>query len=199
MRLAGVGRVLVGLGATWLVALPGTAYAGNFAGGPTGGYGCESPNVADNANHYVWYNAVHPDTAQALQSTRSDSYDPTDVNTFVDSAWTSTTDMVAHDADYTGNFCGYTWMRTSSDGPGYIAGYTICQSLSGSACQQFYIYFDNDYMGPRTAAQEKALACHEFGHNLGLLHSSSGCMVDPLNGSTGIVAHDINEHLNVYY
>jgi len=185
----------LGVGIACVALLPGSSQASNFSG-ETGAFaGCYN-NMADNRDHFFYYEALTSATSTAVNWSRTNNYNPTDLNTFTDAVRTSGTDVVAFDADYEGESCGKTWMVNAST-PGVI-GLTLCQSLSSLRCQQFFVYFDNDWMGPASAAQENSLACHELGHSVGLLHGSAGCMVATNNASTSLTDHD-RSHINTYY
>lgn len=180
-----------------LVASAVPSNASNFTGA-SGLYGCSAGNMGDNATHSFWYEALTPATVTALNWTRTNSYNPTDVNTVNEDLKDPLTDVIANDADYEGVTCGQTWISSISDVG--LLGYALCTALSGTKCQQFQLYFDNDFMGPATASQEATLACHEVGHSLGLMHTNTGanCMQSPGVGSPGLTTHDIS-HLNANY
>jgi hypothetical protein len=178
--------ILVGAGAV-------PAHASNFSGA-NGGVGCHV-NVADNKVHSIWYHQVTAATRQAVSWSRSHNYDPTVVDTVTEDARDRLTDVIAMDADYEGTTCGRTWMPRPT-GAGLI-GMVICQSLSGRRCNQFHMMFDNDFMGPQPSANENALACHELGHTVGLMHVTSGCLVTGGGTSSSLREHD-RRHLSYY-
>jgi hypothetical protein len=179
---------------------PPSASALNFTG-PSGGTGCLG-NMADNRDHYVWNDSLSAATLDAANYVRVYTYNPTAINTFTEDVFTSQTDVLLRDYDYEGPWCNLVW-RSSSTAVTGIVGYTKCLALSGSACQQFEVRFDNDWMGPKTTAQERWLACHELGHTVGLTHTSQAvpaCMSpnDQLANPSTLTSHD-SAHLTGYY
>jgi hypothetical protein len=178
-----------------VLGVPPEAVGTNFSGA-TGNTQCAGNNMADNRDHYVQYVNLTSQAQSVLNWTRVNNYNPTDVDTHGETNPNPATDVRVEDDDYTGTTCGVTWLA-SPDGTG-MAGLTPCQSLTGSRCQQATIYLDNDFVGPQTTTMERSLACHEFGHTLGLMHRSPGCLVSPLSGSTAISTHD-TEHLDWHY
>lgn len=183
-----------------LIALtPTTAHASNFSG-PNGVTGC-FVNVADNRDHSFFYNLIEPATRLAVDWSRANNLNPTDINTLNEvNGVNSTTDVVVFDFDFEGDGCnGDPWISTV--GGGGLIGSATCISLSGNACQRFDVRFDTDYMGPRSEGAERALACHEFAHTIGLVHRDGGCVQDPVPTLTNLTTHDVNEpgHVNGYY
>jgi hypothetical protein len=193
---------VVALAIALLLGAPPPASANNFTGA-SGGTLC-SQNMADNENHYVWNQTLTQPTLDAANWVRVYTYNPTVINTYTEDIRTSQTDVILHDDDYDTRTCGLQW-RTSSTATTGIVGLSECRSLSGSKCQQFYVYFDTDYMGPKSLAQERWLACHELGHTVGLKHQYAPeyrptCMHDDPNVSnpSTLHAHDIT-HLTSSY
>jgi len=182
--------MLVGMGA-W-----STAEAGHFYGA-TGQTGCGAPNMADNATHSFYYDASLPTYMRdKMNEIRTESYNPTDINTVTSTDPNSETDVIAYQQNYT-NFCGVTWHGSG----GSTVGLTNCVSLSGSACQKFEVRFDSSYTGGGTAGQRKNLTCHETGHTLGLGHRlpSSSCMIAITSSTeTSIDQHD-RDAINAHY
>lgn len=150
--------------------------------------------MADNKDHYFFYVDITAATRAAVDWARVNNIDPTRINTFNESnGLNGTTDAVINDGDYTGVTCGKTWI--SAIGGSGMIGIALCHQLSGAKCDRFEISFDTQWMGPRSDAAERSLACHEIGHSIGLLHAGSGCMVDPVSTTTGLTTHDLS-HLN---
>jgi hypothetical protein len=179
---------------------PSPAFATNFTGA-SGGTGCLG-NMADNKDHYVWNQSLTQATLDAANYVRVYTYNPTAIDTYTEDILTSQTDAVLNDADYEGSWCGGTWRSSSTQSTGLV-GYTRCMSLSGSKCQQFEVRFDNDYMGPRSTAEERWLACHELGHTVGLTHTSQAlpaCMSPNPNlaNPSVLTEHDTSHLLTAY-
>lgn len=174
-----------------------SAWATNFSGA-SGATGCGGVNMADNATHSFWYDSLSTDAQIAVNQTRTSNYNPTDLDTVNEDVPDSLTDVLTYDEDYEGTTCGSVWQ--SGAALGGLAGFTQCLSLSGSRCQQFAVYFDNDFMGPRSTGDERWLACHEVGHTVGLMHTNTGanCMQSPGVATAVLTAHDIS-HINTNY
>lgn len=146
--------------------------------------------MADNRDHYFWYDALEANVQNQQDWTRTNNYDPTVVNTFNDSSENATTDAIIRDQDYT-TYCGYTWHGSV----GGLVGLTTCNSLNGvNECESHVIRYDNSYFNVASLSDRRGAACHETGHSLGLTHRDDGnCMkgstpVDPTLGT-----HNTNE------
>ena len=157
--------------------------------------------MTDNENVYVWYQSLAADTITALNSSRTQDYNPTDLNTFNEDVLTNQT--VAIDYDYSGTICGFQWWENGQDG-GKI-GFSRCMIVvpGGSKCDQNRLDFDNDWMGPgQPSGVKQSLACHEFGHAMGLAHIdpsvTNSCMLDPISGQQHLSGHDIAHITNNY-
>lgn len=160
-----LGAILVAalvVGAFLLLASP--VNATNFSGA-TGLTGCYDNNKADSAAH--GYVSMSPRNASATDWARTYVLDPTDVNTYSDSN-TSTTDVLVHDGYYS-TLCGFTWFNPASS-PGGVVGLAVCGSLSGTACEQFRVYYNQYFTDIANLSDVRGLATHEAGHTLGLLH-----------------------------
>lgn len=187
-------------GALLVCGWPSAAQASNFSGatGAGGGSGCVN-NMADNGNHYVWYESLAAATSSALNSTRTGDYDPTDLNTYDEDILTTQTDVVAYDYDYESTICGLAWMNAPGGGGVFGAARCMIVVASNGKCDQFRLDFDNDFMGPESTTNEVMLACHEFGHSVGLLHTSDDyCMQQGRGHAPDLSAHDI-AHINANY
>lgn len=204
--VAGVSRQLARCEVTSVLAValllmaafpPSPAQASNFSGANSA-TGCAGPNMADNASHSIWYDALTTDSITSVNWTRTINYNPTDVDTVNEDVPDSLTDVMVYDADYEGTSCGFAW-QTGYPAVG-ILGFAQCLSLTGSRCQQFGVYFDNDFMGPRSTVEERWLACHELGHTFGLMHTNTGsnCMQSPGIGTSALTTHDV-AHINSNY
>lgn len=153
--------------------------------------------MADNATHSFYYAPSLPTYMRnKMNAIRTQSYDPTDINTVTSTNPNSQTDVVVYQRNYT-NFCGVSWNGSG----GSTVGLTNCVSLSGNACQKFEVRFDSSYTDSATAAQRKSLTCHETGHTLGLGHRlpSSSCMIPYVSSTeTSIDQHD-RDAINAHY
>jgi hypothetical protein len=114
-----------------------------------------SPFASTNAN------------ASATDWARTYVLDPTDINTYSDSL-TSTTDVIVHDGYYS-TLCGFTWFHPTLR-PNGVVGLATCDSLSGTACEQFDTYYNQYFTDIANLSDVRGLATHESGHTLGLLH-----------------------------
>jgi hypothetical protein len=192
-RRGRAGWGLIALGMLISLALPVDAGATNFTGATFAG-GCTG-NVADNRSHFFWYSGLTATTTAAVNWSRTNNYDPTDINTANSGGQTNLTDVVVFDEDYEGLFCGRYFC--CNNGSGWI-GFSSCQSLTPPGrCEQDFLYFDLDFMGPQTTVLERSLACHEIGHSVGLMHRSGSCMQDPLVSNPALSDHD-RAHINNY-
>lgn len=149
--------------------------------------------MTDNGSLGFWYVSLTTAVKNAQEYARTQVYHPTDVNTFMDSALVSTTDVIVRNQDYT-TYCGYSWH------PGSIWGLTTCNSLSGSRCQSHTVRYDISYFNAASTSSEQGLACHETGHTLGLTHrdTDSRCMQRYGPYPNTLASHDI-WHLNANY
>ncbi len=128
---------------------------------------------------------------------RTNVLDPTHINTYSD-AHTSTTDVVLYDGYYSA-LCGFTWFSPTSGG---TVGLAACQSLSwGDTCEQFNVYMNKYFTDISPLDSVQALAAHEAGHTLGLMHRSGNTVMQQgyPKPSRFFDDHDRNEHLNVHY
>lgn len=174
------------------------AIAGNFTGA-NGRTGCSngSPvNMADNRDHYFWYENVTSAVSSAVNYTRTNVYNPTVINTHNDSSNKSTTDVVVRDEDYS-TYCGYSWHGSG----GSLWGLTTCDSTnSASECEKHTVRYDLSYFNAAGTTDERGLACHETGHTLGLTHrdTDSRCMKTFGPYPTTLAGHDVNHLTNNY-
>lgn len=175
-----------------------SAQAGHFAGA-TSATGCTLANMADNATHSFYYSAAVPQYMRdKVNEIRSESYDPTDINTVTSTDPNSGTDVVVYEQDYT-DFCGQPWHNGSSG----VVGHTQCVSLvtSNGRCQKHEMRFDESFTSIATAQQRKHLACHETGHSVGFKHRTSAvdsCMWPEDFTTTRTDQHD-RDALNANY
>ena len=143
---------MIGLGLLALTTTP-AAHATNFSGA-SGGTSC-SNNMADGRSHSFAYNTITTPTRAAVDWSRANNYDPTEIDTFNEPV-NAGTDVVVHDDDLSGVQCGQTWI--SSIGGGGMVGIALCQTANGAKrSEQSRVYFDTQYMGPRSDAAEQTL------------------------------------------
>lgn len=179
-----------------VAAAPASANNFSFASGRTG---CQGVNMADNRDHFFYYVNIELPTRYAVDWSRANNYNPTVLNTYNEAnGLNSSTDVTVEDFDYEGAQCNgtYTWI-SQIDGGGLV-GFVQCWTLtSANKCDQQRAYFDTDYMGPRSDAAERALACHELGHTVGLMHRTmnTSCLLEGFHTITTLDQHD-RDHFN---
>ena len=195
----GLGRILGGIAGAiaiifTLVVTP--ADASNWSGA-TGGTGCNAVNQTSNGYVTFYYSSLTSEMTSASDYARANALDPTDITTSL-VAGTAYPDVTVLDADFSA-LCGFIWYA-SPVSPG-VVGLATCNSLAGSACYQHSVYFHTPFTNGTTEANRRALASHEFGHTVGLLHRASGItsMTQGYPKASVIFdSHDIS-HLNAAY
>lgn len=155
--------------------------------------------MADNEDHVFYYSSLSADMVGATTWNRLNNLDPTAINTSTTTTVTATTDVVVYDTDYA-TYCGYAW-----DGSGgTLIGLVTCVSLnSASECEKHEMRYDTSWTASRSTTWQRALACHESGHTLGLKHrdntaSDSGCLPDTQVAITHYSNHDLAHIANQY-
>ncbi|CAN5773613.1 hypothetical protein BH24CHL6_BH24CHL6_08590 [soil metagenome] len=193
-----------------LVVINATPVAANNWGSgvsntkPQGGHECDdsqlSECIADSGIiHYVYFfnveNAQRLDTINRIDVV----YQPVPgLAVQVQSAQTSATDVVVIDDNYsTSQFPG--WTRCA-----YNATYGGSDPYRW--CKHQYIFYNLDRTSFfSTQQRRRMIACHEFGHTLGLQHTGNGgtaqdsCMYSTANTSTTLRQHEINHLENDLY
>jgi hypothetical protein len=158
--------------------------------------------LADNANQYVYYE-LGPMLTRATDATLYGSYDTTRINVFKDGGHYTQTDAVYRNEDRM---------------PYELLGRAVCvNDVAGTKrCDHFHVEYHSDRLNElgwnvdtsQNRTRLHALACHESGHTVGLLHGEDAdppiannhealrCMRTPLvETDTGVGAHNAN-HLN---
>lgn len=132
-----------------------------------------------------------------INVTMADSYDTTDLAVYFDTSpkydGSGETDVIyrAKASDFAGtDFIGMTWCD---------------DAVSSLRCDQQYVQFEDAY------ATDRALACHETGHSVGLLHGENaaprfdnqdsrlGCMVKRIVSSLKFVGANNVSNINATY
>lgn len=110
------------------------------------------PCLADNSFHEVFF-YLGPRLAAATQRTLTQSYDTTDLTI------SRTTDHAQADVAY-----------GVQDLPGSIGLYECVAWVAGNRCDHAHVYYDGPEVANYSDSDLQALACHETGHSVGLLH-----------------------------
>lgn len=152
---------------------------------------------ADGLYHTIYNSSLQSKQASAVTSARAD-VDATDAGpTQMHSSPASYTDVLAYDGNYGGS-----WATK--------AGVWRCiDALDATTCGQGELFFNlgvldnlNGSAGsPYTQSERNAVACHEFGHSLGMDHGTNldTCMHDPARDATpDYNSHNVS-HLNAGY
>ena len=174
------------------------ASASNFSG-PTGATGCGNSmvNMQDNSVMTFSRQALTVQFSSAVSYVLNTDIVPTDIQLAAeDKTPDGNTDVIYYDNFYT-TYCGLFWGNPNSPS---ILGASICQSLSGSKCQQSFVLFSESLATTSTSAYLRSIACHETGHSVGLLHraDSTGCMTTAPGLMPLYTPHDII-HVNANY
>lgn len=168
---------------------------------PAGWADCyaSAPCQADNANHTVYVSALGPRFQTAVEASLNLSYATTDLTISYTSEPSSSTDVKY----------GYGTL------PRNVGGQTYCLDAQSSAvCGQFRIVFDADNVCAFGCSNNflRAIACHETGHTVGLLHGEDalppvrntdirlGCLRTPLSeGDTYALGQHNATEINYTY
>lgn len=166
LRDAGI-FLVISLASFALFATP-SADASHFSGA-TGATGCTDLNRGDAANpKQYFYNNLTAADSNAMDWTRGNNLNPTNINTSQIFTLTASTDVNVLDGAYT-DYCGVQWVTTTTGG---VVGITTCDTLSGSACKRHSLRMSTVFTSNSTTTTVRGLACHENGHAVGLGHRS---------------------------
>lgn len=157
------------------------AQAGNFGGCS----GTNEPCFANNNYHTFIYN-LGPRMRTALERTRTESYETTDLTTAVQG---SAADSNAEDvyAEFVRNL------------PFGAVGQYLCVYAGASGtCNHGHVRFDDSQIGGFSDAQLQSLACHEVGHSVGLLHGPYECIQSGQVSARYLGSHNV-AHINGRY
>jgi len=178
--------------------IPGAAPAqANNWGGGVSDTGCDSDiSRGDGAAYFFYYEGVNDPMREATNHIRNTELDPTDINTSVDNSSDEETDVVVHQDNYgDGNaYCGYNWH------PNGIIGLATCRSQNAAnSCRRHDTWYDSSWTSAHGTAAQRALACHETGHAVGLQHWGPDCLADPIvTSQNSLDGHAVN-HINNNY
>lgn len=197
-------RALVGLlFVSWAAVPVPPTLATNWSGATGSPTGCDSDvNMADNKTHTFRFEflstVMQNATTYAMNNSINGTAHPTDLNAIMDSTPDSSTDVWTTDTYYT-TLCGHDWCQTN-EAPPCAVGLYVCESLSGSKCQQATVRYNNYWTDEEGQTNERGLACHEVGHSLGLLHrDGDGCIHQGYPKSGLFYSDHDRGHLNVEY
>lgn len=198
MAVRGQGRVRVrrrGLPlavAILLAAVPLPATASNF------GSQCAVVNgvstcvsLGNNNVHNYYFGSVEVNQRAAINWVSLNVYNPTDVNT--SETPNSDTDVRVWDSTY-----GFNGIWGWVDCPSTCAKSGAHPNKTGFRQElRFNLSYPNAF---DTLFERRYMACHEFGHTLGLRHSGStaSCMYANVATSNVLTSHDAS-HLNAKY
>lgn len=173
--------------------------------GPTSSVSWCHGNMQDNSQMTYHRSGLSWGMWDAVATTLAYDVSPTDIELQSEhSSPNANTDVVYFESNYSGlrATCGttnYYWHGTSGvpSGSTVAIGWANCQSLSGSRCQRFNVYFDSSWTSGASAVGRLHLACHESGHALGLKHGSDSSCISESSG-TLLSSHD-RGHVDANY
>jgi len=197
-----------------LVAISASVTSGHHGGRAIGSlFNCDRPgvfpprctSVANDMRHRVFFDSTLTDgLASSLRDSMAEDYDPTDFTVTEEIEPTGAIDVVAYSQDY-GDVGAAAWVYCPTDAPQGVnsMGHRWCrmQEIHFNLNSRYFVFFEDD-------DSRDHVACHEFGHTIGLRHwgnppdsvgpSAATCMnANTPNGPT--VLHQIDiDHINAY-
>lgn len=149
-------RVLIGFVMLSAGLAAGPAEA-NFADAASGNcyYSYVRECYADSSNHN-WSAEVGPRMLDAIDATLYGSY--------------HTTDLTIPPRDPHDGHVDIWYHFDDADLPGGVIGLASCQTWSGHICDHWHVIFDDEVIAGDSDQELHALACHETGHTVGLMH-----------------------------
>ena len=163
-----------------------TVTATNF--GPQGncgdGYCCVC--YANNSKHKIWQPNLNRGFENSMDWARLNVYAPTDLEV-PKVGKHGNSDVAAYSADY--------------DDSGWYGIVDCIDYKSKSTCAHWHLHINYQY-GPYTEHERRAISCHEYGHTVGLQHTTDpdSCMTValPANIPLRLRRHD-KKHINKRY
>jgi len=177
-----------------LCVLPAAAY---HEVGPTGEEGrCAGLNMADNKDHSIFLDSsVGGGMRNAISAVRTESLDPTTIETYTETDPSGYTDVEVFQAENSGTYiCGVSWSG--------VSGVAWCTSVTPSLkCEKHVVEFNTDNVSTTTPNRRRWAACQELGHTLGLKHdkNENSCMLDSFYQAPNTYSqHDRDMFYNYY-
>lgn len=170
------------------------AQATNWGGPKDSGAACNDLNssqcVAENASHTVNYASTLTSLWVAAMNSTTTYYDANSVMTITTYApYGPTNDVRAATISQSNGLWGWTRCASTPASTGSLPGTPPPYALGMKWCKPQLLYFNDTYASNySTPIKKTAIACHEFGHTMGLRHRSTtplGCMRNPPIDSAG--------------
>lgn len=150
-------------------------------------------SIGNNYNHQWHYTNPRSDIYNSFETIVESEYDDR-TQLVVNETYFENADVNVFDSDYGDfNVWGWVWCPNTS----WTSG-----SHPNKACRPQYLRFNLFYASAfNTAFERRYMACHEFGHTLGLRHTdnTSSCMKADVATSDALRTHDIDIINDVYW